>query len=297
MPGTSEMRLEIGGKSAQPERGDHAEQVVPVIIIDASATSSLPRFAELMEYRDLLAILTWRDIAVRYKQTVFGVAWALLQPLLMMVLFSFLFGRLARMPSDDLPYPLFALYGLVIWGFFSTAVTNGGNSLVGNASLITKVHFPRAIVPCAAVAAALLDLAIGLVLLVILAIYYRLSLGRLVLLVPVVLVLAVFAFAVAVWTAGLNVKYRDVRHALPFVLQLWLFASPVIYPLSLVPAKWRWVLIVNPLTGILEATRACLGTTVPDVCAVAWAVLSSTMGVLYALSTFRRMEAELADVV
>jgi lipopolysaccharide transport system permease protein len=273
------------------------ESRLSVTIIDAAVTSSWPMLRELWRYRDLLAILTWRDVAIRYKQTVFGVAWAVIQPVLMMALFSILFGRLARVPSDELPYPVFALSGLVIWGFFSTAVTTGGNSLVGNANLITKVHFPRAIVPCAAVAAAGVDLAIGLSLLVLVAVYYGLSLARLILAIPVLTVVVVLAFAVAIWAAALNVKYRDVRHALPFILQVWLFASPVIYPLSLVPERWRWLVILNPMTGVLEAMRACLGARQINAWAVSWAVMAAILGMAYALFAFRRFEGEIADVV
>jgi lipopolysaccharide transport system permease protein len=269
-----------------------------VTIIDTTLMSSLPRIRDLWAYRDLLAILTWRDVAVRYKQTIFGIAWALLQPLLMMVIFSLLFGRLARLPSDSLPYPVFALAGLVVWGFFSAAVTNGGNSLVSNASLITKVHFPRLIIPCATVAAALVDFAVGITLLLSLSVYYGVPLtGRLLLLPVVVLLLSTLAVAVALWMAALNVKYRDVRYALPFMLQLWMFASPVIYPLSLVPPNWRWLITLNPLTGIIETMRASIGARSLDVTALASTAAMTSLALLYALHLFQRMERDFADLV
>jgi len=280
------------------ERGSTVVDLLPAVIIDATMARPFPTLRDLWSYRDLLAILTWRDVAVRYKQTVFGVGWALLQPLLMTVVFSLLFGRLARLPSDDLPYPLFALAGLVVWGFFSAAVTNGGNSLIGNASLITKVHFPRLLIPCAAVGAALVDFAIGVGLLLLLGVYYRLPPGAHLLLLPVVAVLlSLLAGAIALWMAALNVKYRDVRYALPFILQFWMFASPVIYPLSLVPPHWRWLMVLNPLTGIIETMRVAFGGSRLSVPGLLCATVVTSVVFVYALYSFQRMERDFADLV
>jgi len=254
---------------------------------------------DLWVYRELLYFLTWRDIKVRYKQTVLGASWAIIQPLFTMLLFTLFFGKLAHIPSDGVPYPIFAYAGLLPWTFFSNAVTNSGNSLVGSSNLITKVYFPRMIIPGAAVAAGLVDFAIAFIILIVLMIYYGVALTSNILMLPVlVLLLTLLAIGVGMWTSALNVKYRDIRYALPFVIQLWLFASPVIYPASLMPRKWRWVLWLNPLTGIIEGFRsALLGTNPFDWTALGLSA-ALTLGVLiYAAYTFRRMEKVFADIV
>jgi lipopolysaccharide transport system permease protein len=252
----------------------------------------------LWHYRELLYFLTWRDVKVRYKQTALGVAWAVLQPLCTMLVFSLFFGRLAGVPSECLPYPLFAFAGLLPWVFFSNALANSGNSLVGSANLITKVYFPRLLVPGAAVGAGLVDLGIGFALLVPLMTYYGQGPSWSILLLPLLVVLlTLLALGIGLLTSALNVKYRDIRYALPFVIQLWMFVSPVIYPLSFVPAKWRWVMWLNPLAGIIEGFRAVLFGK-----SVEWALLGVAAAltlVLLALAAFvfRRMEKSFADVV
>jgi len=199
----------------------------PVVIIEANKRRSLTELHDLWAFRELLYFLTWRDIKVRYKQTSLGVAWAILQPLLTMVIFTIFFGRLAGVPSDNIPYPLFAYAGLLPWTFFSNAVGNSGNSLVGNANLITKVYFPRMIIPGAAVAAGLVDFAFAFVILILLMIYYRVGIGWGLLLFPIVVfITALLALGVGLWMSALNVKYRDFAHAMPFILQVWMFASP-----------------------------------------------------------------------
>src|SRR5205085_10522467 len=198
---------------------------------------------ELWDYRELLYFLTWRDVKVRYKQTVLGAAWAIIQPLFTMLIFTLFFGRFAGVPSDGVPYPLFAYAGLLPWIFFSNAVTNSGNSLVGSANLITKVYFPRMIIPGAAVAAGLVDFAIAFGILIVLMIYYGIGFSWSLLMLPaLVLLTALLALGVGMWMSALNVKYRDIRYALPFLIQLWMFASPIIYPLTIVPARWKWLL-------------------------------------------------------
>jgi len=254
---------------------------------------------DLWVYRELLYFLTWRDIKVRYKQTLLGASWAIIQPFFTMLLFTLFFGKLAHIPSDGVPYPIFAYAGLLPWTFFSNAVTNSGNSLVGSSNLITKVYFPRMIIPGAAVGAGLVDFAIAFIILIVLMIYYGVALTSNILMLPVlVLLLTLLAIGVGMWTSALNVKYRDIRYALPFVIQLWLFASPVIYPASLMPRKWRWVLWLNPLTGIIEGFRsALLGTNPFDWTALGLSA-ALTLGVLvYAAYTFRRMEKVFADIV
>jgi lipopolysaccharide transport system permease protein len=258
---------------------------------------------DLWVYRELLFFLTWRDVKVRYKQTVLGAAWAVLQPLCTMLIFWLLFGRLAGMPSDDIPYPLFAFAGLLPWTFFANAVTNSGNSLVGSANLVTKVYFPRMIIPGAAVLAGLVDLAIAFaVLLVLLGGYviagYPLAPNWTLLLLPgLVVQLALLAMGVGMWMSALNVKYRDVRYALPFLIQLLMFATPIIYPASLVPASWRWVLALNPLTGIIDGFRAALFARPLDWLALGLSTAITALALVYALYSFRRMESRFADVI
>src|SRR5215216_3644630 len=231
----------------------------PLVVIQPTKRWNLLSFKDIWAYRELLFFLTWRDVKVRYKQTALGAAWAILQPLFMMIIFTIFFGRLAAVDSAGIPYPLFALAGLVPWTFFANSITASGNSLVGSANLITKVYFPRLIVPAAAMLAGLIDFVLAFLLLGGLTIYYRVSLTAQVLFLPVLILLtALFGLGVGTWMAALNVKYRDVRFALPFVIRLWLFVSSVILPSSSVPQKWRWILMFNPMSGIIEGYRSAL---------------------------------------
>lgn len=253
---------------------------------------------DLWTYRELFYFLTWRDVKVRYKQTVLGATWAVLQPFLTMVVFTLFFGRLAKIPSDGIPYPIFAYAGLLPWTFFSNAVTSSGNSLVGNSSLITKVYFPRMVVPGAAVAAALLDFAIAGVILVAMMAYYGVALSwQAVMLAPLILLVALLAVGIGTFMAGLNVKYRDVRHALPFFIQLWMFATPIIYPSNFVPANWRWLLSLNPLTGVIEGFRCALFGLNFNWSDFTIAACLTVLVLAYSFQSFRRMEREFADII
>ena len=271
----------------------------PLVRLAPGKSGSAIRLKDLWAYRELLYFLTWRDVKVRYKQTSLGAAWAVLQPLLTMLVFTLLFGRLAGIQSGDIPYPLFSYAGLLIWTFFANAISNSGNSLVSSANLITKVYFPRMIIPAAAVIAGLVDLAIALIVLVPLMIYYKASVGVGVVMIPLLLALcALLALGVGMWLSALNVKYRDIRYAIPFLIQLWMFASPVIYPASLLPEKWRWILFLNPLTGIIDNFRIALfgGQS------FAWKSLGISAVVtifvlFYSAYSFRRMERHFADIV
>ena len=253
---------------------------------------------DLWAYRELFYFLIWRDVKVRYKQTAFGAAWAIIQPLFAMLIFALFFGKLAGMPSDNIPYPIFAFVGLLPWTFFSNAVTSSGNSLVGSSNLITKIYFPRMIIPGAAVAAGLVDFGIAFVLLGVLVIYYGTGITWSALMLPMlVLITAVLAFAVGMWASALNVKYRDVRHALPFLIQLWFFATPIVYPTTIVPVKWRWAMALNPMSGIIDGYRAAVFGSGFDIRGLAISGGVTLALLIWSAYAFRRMEKTFADIV
>jgi len=277
------------------ERDPHE---LPVVRIRPSRKWVALNLRDLWSYRELLYFLTWRDVKVRYKQTAFGAAWAIIQPLFSMLIFALFFGKLAGMPSDGIPYPIFAFVGLLPWTFFANAVTASGNSLVGSSNLITKVYFPRMIIPGAAVAAGLVDFAIAFVILALLMAYYAVAVTWSILLLPLLVILtAVLAVGVGMWTSALNVKYRDVRHALPFLVQLWFFATPIVYPTSIVPAKWRWLMALNPMSGIIDGYRAALLGRELDIRGLLISGAITIVLLVYAAYTFRRMEKTFADIV
>jgi lipopolysaccharide transport system permease protein len=271
----------------------------PVTVIEPSKGWINLRLKELWEYRELLYFLTWREVKVRYKQTAIGVAWAVLQPLLSMLVFSLFFGRLAKMPSDGVPYPLFTLAGLIPWMFFSNGLTQSGNSLVSNANLIRKVYFPRLAIPFSAIASGSIDFAVSFVLLILMMPFYGLWPGwRIAWLPAFVLLATVSSMGMGLWLSALNVEYRDVRYVIPFLTQFWMFATPVVYPSTLLHEPWRTIYGLNPMAGAVDGFRwALLGTkTAPGgICAVsaAVAVVILVSGALY----FRRMEKTFADVV
>jgi len=254
---------------------------------------------ELWESRELLFFLAGRDIKVRYKQTALGVVWAVLQPFSMMVVFSIFFGRLGGIPSDGLPYPLFSFAGLVPWSFFAYALSEASNSVVGSQQLITKVYFPRLTIPIATVLAGAVDFAIALAILLVMMLGYGIAPTiRILWVVPMVLLAVVSALGVGLWLSALNVKYRDVRYVLPFLTQLWMFATPIAYPSSLLNTTWRSVYALNPMVGVIEGFRwALLGSLTPPgpmLVASSCAALALLIGgAMY----FRRMEATFADVV
>lgn len=270
----------------------------PLVVIQPGKKWSVLSFKDLWAYRELLFFLTWRDVKVRYKQTALGAAWAILQPLFMMIIFTIFFGRLAGVESAGIPYPLFALAGLVPWTFFANSITASGNSLVGSANLITKVYFPRLIVPAAAMLAGLVDFLLAFLLLCLMMIYYRVSLTLHILFLPVlVLLTALFGLGVGTWMSALNVKYRDVRFALPFLIQLWLFVSSVILPSSSLPQKWRWVLLFNPMSGIIEGYRSALFGLPFDWPALGIASLLTVLVLIYSIYSFSRVERSFADII
>ncbi len=271
---------------------------VPHFVIEAGRGSLWDALGELWTHRELLYFLTWRDIKLRYKQTALGALWAILQPLLMMVVFTVLFGKLAHVPSDGLPYPVFTFAGLVPWQFFQSAASQGSASLIGNSQLVTKVYFPRMAISGAAVGAALVDFAIALLILfAMMACYGITPSARIAMFPALVALLVIFAGAVGMWMAGMNVKYRDIKYVLPFMLQLWMFATPVIYPASFLPAAWRWVLMLNPLTGIIGGFRSALLDKPFDWPAMAVAAALTLGSAAYSVWSFRRMERSFADVI
>jgi len=267
----------------------------PVVVVTARKAWVGINLRDLWIYRELLYFLTWRDVKIRYKQTVLGAAWAILQPLLLMIIFTFFFSRLAGINPGRVPYPLFVYAGLLPWTFFANAVVNGGNSLVGSTNLITKVYFPRMFIPAAAVGAGLVDLALAFGLLIVVMIYYGVEFQSGLALLPVLIALTtLLALGVGMLMSALNVKYRDIRHALPFMIQVWMFCSPIIYP---VPNRWRWLLSLNPMTGIIEGFRSALFGQPLDGKALGFSAAVTLVLLVSSAFVFKRMEKSFADVI
>jgi homopolymeric O-antigen transport system permease protein len=284
--------------SMEPREGTAAVAEAPWFVIDAKQATSPLDLAELWHYRDLLYFLTWRDIAVRYKQTALGLVWAVLQPLLPMVVFTIFLGQLARMPSDGVPYPLFSYLGLLPWMYFSGAVTRAGASMISNVSLLTRVYFPRILVPVSAVLSALVDFAVGFLVLGVLMAWYGIAPApTAILLLPLAIFTAIVAGGIGMWLAALSVRYRDVQYAVPFLMQLWMFVTPVVYPASLVPPAWRPVLALNPMAGLIEAYRAATLGLPLDWTTLGVSVVSGLVLAAPGVWQFRRMERGFADVV
>jgi lipopolysaccharide transport system permease protein len=254
---------------------------------------------EIWYYRELLYFLAWRDVKVRYKQTVIGVAWVILQPFLTMVVFSILFGRLLNVETDGDPYPVFAFVALLPWTFFSGALSRSGISLVSDANLISKIYFPRLILPIAAVLSMLVDFSISFIILLGLLVYYGIVPGAAIFTLPLLLLLAFLtALGFGLWLSALNVKYRDVGYVIPFMLQVWLFLTPVAYPSSIIPEHWRFLYSLNPMAGVVEGFRwALLGQQSLPVISVILSTLVVVVVFIGGLFYFRRMEYEFADVV
>jgi lipopolysaccharide transport system permease protein len=269
-----------------------------IVDIEPSGGMRALQVGELWRYRELLYFLGWRDVKVRYKQTALGAAWAVLQPLLTMAVFAIFLGRLAHVPSDGLPYPLFSFAGLVPWTYFATAVMSGATSVVGSQQLISKVYFPRLLVPLAATATPLVDFVISLATLAAMLAWYHVTPGAAVAWLPLFALLALAtAFAVSLWLSALMVAYRDVRYVVPFFMQFWMFATPVAYPASLVPAEWRVLYGLNPMTGVVEGFRwALAGGPAPGPTVIASAAAVAVL-LVSGLYFFRRLEGTFADVI
>ena len=284
------------GNSTDVERAVSGD--APFLVIEPRRGFGALDLRELWHYRDLLYFLTWREISIRYKQTLLGFAWAIIQPLTAMVVFTVFLGKLAKVPSDGIPYPVFSYLGLLPWTYFANAVTRSGGSLVANANLLSKVYFPRVLIPLSGVLSAAVDFAIAFVVLLGLMLWYDITPAWSTLwLLPLTVLTALASFGVGTWLASLNVKYRDVQHAVPFLIQVWMYATPVVYPASIVPSRWRTLFALNPLAGIVEAYRAAtLGRPLD------WSTLGVSAGATLALAiggtvAFRRMERQFADIV
>jgi homopolymeric O-antigen transport system permease protein len=254
--------------------------------------------SDFWHYRELLYFLAWRDVKVRYKQAFLGAAWAIIQPLFTMIIFTLFFGRLAGVPSEGIPYPLFSFCALVPWMYFSTTLGQAGNSLVSNANLVTKVYFPRALLPAATVVSGMLDFLMGSLFLGLMMIYYHVRPGWALFMGPIlILVLMLLTLSISMLLAALNVRYRDVKYALPFIIQIWLFVTPIIYPVTFLPKRYRQFLAFNPLAGLVEGFRACLFSTRMD-----WRLLGISCTITLFLAVFggiyfRKTERSFADIV
>jgi len=271
----------------------------PFIHIKPKKGLQLINFRELKQYRDLLYFLVARDIKVKYKQTVLGGLWAVIQPFFMMVVFTLFFGKLAKIPSDGIPYPIFNYTAMIAWTYFAQAVSQSGNSIVGSGSLITKVYFPRIIIPLTPVVAGLLDFSIAFVVLLGMMLYFHIYPTIMVLMLPVlILLMMLIASGVGMLLAALNAKYRDIRYTIPFLLQFWMFATPIVYPASLVPEKYRMIYALNPMTGVIEGFRSTLlGTVAFPTQMVLMSLIISLTLFLTGLTYFKQVERHFADVI
>lgn len=271
----------------------------PVLVITPPRGWIRLDLADLWHYRELIFFLAVREIKIRYKQTSIGVLWAVIQPLFTMLVFSLFFGRLGKMPSDGIPYPLFSLAALIPWTFFAAGLTSSSNSLVGNANLITKVYFPRLVIPIATILSGLVDFAIGLALLLIFMLCHGFYPGAALFWFPAFLLLSlVTALGVGLWLSALNVEYRDVRYAVPFLVQFWMFATPIAYSANMLHEPWRTVYSLNPMVGVVEGFRwSVLGRGTPPGLALVASSTAACLTLLSGLFYFRRMEKGFADVV
>jgi lipopolysaccharide transport system permease protein len=270
-----------------------------LLVIEPSPAWRPIDLREVWRYRELLYFFVWRDVKVRYKQTVLGIAWAVIQPLFAMIIFAFFFGRVAKLPSDGIPYPLFTYAGLLPWTFFANGVTNGAQSVLSSANLVTKVYFPRILVPIASTITGFVDFLFALIMLApLMAWKHTMAAPAALVIVPITVVITfLIAFGLSTWLSALVVRFRDVRHVVPFVVQIWMFATPIVYPLSMVPAKWRWLVSLNPMVPVVEAFRASLFGRPVDPATFVWPVVLAIFLILSGSMYFRHLERVFADVM
>jgi lipopolysaccharide transport system permease protein len=267
-------------------------------VIEPAKSLRMFNLSELWAYRELLWVLTLRDIKVRYKQTVLGVAWAIIQPVMTMIVFSIVFGKLAKMPSDGYPYPVFVYAALLPWTFFSNATSASSGSVVGSAHLVSKVYFPRLIIPLSSVGAGLIDMAISMCILVLLMLFYGMNFGFNLFAVPFLLIAVVFtALGVGTFLSALTVAYRDFRYVIPFLLQIWLYATPVVYSVNLVPDSFRWLININPMAGFIEGFRAAFLGKSFDLFSLAISCIFAIVFFLIGIFYFEKVERRFADII
>lgn len=284
-------------QSAPNEPSPHLS-TKPVTVIGPARRWRILDLRELWGYRELLMVLARRDIKVRYKQTVLGVAWAVIQPLFAMIVLSVVFGRLAKLPSDGLPYPIFVYAGLLPWTFFANTLSSAGNSLVGQQHLISKVYFPRLVIPLSSVGTGLIDFAVSAIILLLMMLYFGIGWSIQLIAVPLLVLAVVFvSLGVGTLLSALTVSYRDFRYVVPFLVQVWMYATPVVYPASMIPDDWRWVMFLNPMAGLIEGFRSAFLERPFD-----WAGISLSMAVALALFAlgilyFERVERRFADII
>jgi len=267
-------------------------------VIKPKAGYSTIGWSELWLYRELAYVLVWRDIKVRYKQTIFGAAWAIFQPFVSMVVFSIFFGSLVKVPSDNIPYPIFVYAGLLPWTFFSNGLNRASTSLHGEAHMISKVYFPRIIVPISSLGAGLLDFAIAFLIMLAMMFYYNVYPGiSMLMIIPIILMILLFTIGIGTLLATLSVAYRDIKYITPFLVQLWMYASPVIYPVSIVPEKWRWLLSLNPMSGLIDGCRSAFFGKPFDWVSLGISTSISLLMVLVGLLYFKAAERRFADII
>lgn len=277
--------------------GIEDRETIPKLVIQPQRGLLQLDLASLWQYRELIYFLVWRDVKVRYKQTLIGVAWAIIQPLTTMIIFTIIFGKLAKIPSDGLPYPVFAYTALLPWNYFSSALMRSGTSLVGNSGLITKVYFPRLVVPLAAATTPAVDFAVSFTILLGLMAYYGITPTLYLIYLPFFMLLALLtALSVGLWLSPLHIMFRDVGYLLPFLTQIWMYASPVVYPVSLVPEQWRWAYSLNPMVGVIEGFRwALLGKENPGIAVIGVSASMVLIIFIGGVIFFKRMENTFAD--
>lgn len=278
---------------------EHISASLHRIVIEPSKRLFYLNLRGIWEFRELLLFLAWRDLKTRYSQTAIGFAWAIIQPVAMMLLFTLVFSNFAKIPSDGVPYPLFAYAALLPWGYFSRSLDRSSFSVVAESNLIKKVYFPRIIVPISAMLVGLVDFAIAFVLLLVMMVFYGVMPSWHALFIPLFLLLTMLiSLAVSLWLAAFFVRFRDIAAAMPLVTQMWMFASPVVYPVSLVPEKWRILYSLNPMAGVIEGFRwALLGTAVPNVGAMALSAMVVLVLLVCGIAYFNRVERTFADVI
>ena len=269
-----------------------------VTVIEPPAGWRLLNWREMWAYRELLWVLATRDVKVRYKQTVLGAAWAILRPLLTMAIFTIVFGRLAKMPSDGYPYSIFVYAALLPWTFFASAISASGQSLVGSAPLVSKVYFPRLFIPLSSIGSGLADLFVSTTILLLMMLWYRVGWGvQLAATIPLLALLIAVSLSIGTLLSAATVAYRDFTHITPFLVQIWMYAAPVVFPLSLVPARWRWVMYLNPMTGVIEGFRSAFLGRPFDWMALGSSVVEAIVLLAIGASYFGRVERRFADII